>query len=337
MRTFALLYNLSCGTGQRAQARLQRLRHAFRARGVELRPFCTSTPLSTPAVMSAASAGDCEALVAAGGDGTFNELLQAAMRQPNGLPIGIAPFGSGNVLSHDLGIGGDAAWIAQTLVGATATEVPVGMMTSRLGDGRRVTRYFAVAAGIGADARVICGVNLAWKKRLGIGAYYAEATRHLLFSPAALPLFGVRFTDLRSGEPRQETVSQVIVERVGYFSAPLIEKNGCAALRSPAFRLILFKTQQRATYLRYGLQLLASRLHCRATGDRRSGGGASGVGSLRIPAGERRRCAHRGGRRAGGRIAGRAYADPAWNPAAVAAARLNRVAQQRFHGKFTQP
>ena len=49
------------------------------------------------------------------------------------------------------------------------------------------------------------------------------------------------------------------VERVGYFSSPLIEKNGTTPLLSQVFRLILFKTQQRATYIRYGLQLLARR------------------------------------------------------------------------------
>jgi diacylglycerol kinase family enzyme len=116
-----------------------------------------------------------------------------------------------------------------------------------------------VAAGIGADARVICGVNLAWKKRFGIGAYYAEATRQLLFSSVPLPFFRVHFTDVQSGERREETVSQIIVERVGYFSSPLVATNGTTPLMSHAFRLILFKTQNRATYVRYGLQLLARR------------------------------------------------------------------------------
>ena len=262
MRTFALLYNLSCGTGLRAQTRLQRLRHAFRARGVELRTYCSSTPLCAPAVVSAAMAAECEAVLAAGGDGTFNELLQAAMRQPESPPIGIVPFGSGNVLSRDIGVNGDAASIAQALTNAVSTSVAVGMLSSRMADGTLVRRFFTVAAGVGADARVICGVNLAWKKRFGIGAYYAEATRQLLLSPAALPWFGVRYTDVASGEQRQEKVGQIIVERVGYFSCPLIAKNGSAPLLSPAFRLILFKTQRRATYIRYGLHLLASRFGC---------------------------------------------------------------------------
>ena len=167
MRIFALLYNLSCGTRLRAQSRLQRLRRAFRARGVELSPYCTSTPLCASAVVRAAIAGNCEAVLAAGGDGTFNELLQAAMLHADSLPVGIVPFGSGNVLSRDIGLHGDVTRIARDLAGATATKVPIGLLSSRLANGATASRYFAVAAGIGADARVICGVNLAWKKRFG--------------------------------------------------------------------------------------------------------------------------------------------------------------------------
>jgi diacylglycerol kinase family enzyme len=209
--------------------------------------------------VSAAIAADCEAVLAAGGDGTLNELLQATMRHPDSLPIGIVPFGSGNVLSHDIGLSSDVARLAQELVGSTPTKVPVGLLTSRGANGATVSRYFTVAAGIGADARVICGINLAWKKRFGISAYYAEATRQLLFSPVTLPLFRVHFIDAQTGELRQVTVSQIIVERVDYFSSPLIAKNGTSPLMSHAFRLILFKTQNRATYIRYGLQLLAGR------------------------------------------------------------------------------
>ena len=272
MRTFALLYNLSCGTSRRAQTRLQRLRHAFRARGVELRPYSTSTPRCASAVVRGAIAGGCEAILAAGGDGTFNDLLQATMLHADSLPVGIVPFGSGNVLSRDIGLSGDVARIAQDLVGATPTKVPVGLLSSRLASGATVSRYFTVAAGIGADARVICGVSLAWKKRLGINAYYAEAARQLLFSPDPLPLFRVQYDDIQSGERRQETVSQVIVERVGYFSGPLLKKNGTDPLSSKVFRLVLFKTQRRATYLRYGLQLLA----------RQFGGAPSPIGNVEV-------------------------------------------------------
>jgi diacylglycerol kinase (ATP) len=261
MRTFALLYNLSCGTNRRDLIRLQRLAHAFRSCGVKLRPYYTSSPQCASAVVRAAITTGCEAVLAAGGDGTVNELLQATMCHPDSLPIGVVPFGSGNVLSHDTGLNGNVTRIAQELAGSIPTNVPVGMLTSRLLNGATVTRYFTVAAGIGADARVICSVNLAWKRCFGIGAYYAEATRQLLFSSAPLPFFRVQFTDVQSAERRQEDVSQVIAERVGYFSSPLLATNGTFPITSNVFRLVLFKSQNRATYIRYGMQLLAHRLN----------------------------------------------------------------------------
>jgi diacylglycerol kinase family enzyme len=261
MRTFALLYNLSCGSDGPALRRLNRLRRAFHACGVELRPYCTSSPMSTSAVVQAAKASGYEAILTAGGDGTFNDVLQAMMQAGVELPIGIVPFGSGNVLAKELDLGGDAPRVAERLVAAIPTRVPVGLLLSRGANGIPVERYFNVAAGIGADARVICGVNPAWKRRLGIGAYYIEATRQLLFSAQPLPLFRVQYIDLQTTERRQEIVSQLIAGRVGYFSSPLIRKNGVHPLMSDCFRLVLFKTRERATYLRYGLHLLARRFH----------------------------------------------------------------------------
>ena len=46
--------------------------------------------------------GDCQMVVAAGGDGTINFVAQAAMKK--GIPVGIIPFGSGNGLARHLGI-----------------------------------------------------------------------------------------------------------------------------------------------------------------------------------------------------------------------------------------
>ncbi len=257
MRTFALLYNLTCGTSGRAYQRLNRMRRALHARGVELHPYCTSSALTSSAVVHAAVAGKCEAILSAGGDGTFNSLLQATMENGAGLPIGILPFGSGNVLAQELGLTGDAYQVADKLVHARVIKTPVGMLSTRAKDGGILRRYFNVAAGIGADARVICGVNPAWKRRFGIGAYYVEATRQLLSLSNPLPLFQVRFTDSDTGKLRDERVSQLIVERVGYFSSPFRQRNGVDPLLAKQFRIILFKTQQRSTYIRYGLHLLA--------------------------------------------------------------------------------
>ncbi len=261
MRTLAVVYNLSCGTGVHARTRLAQLQRCFRVRGIELRLYCTSTQRSISASVHAAITSGCEAIFAAGGDGTFNELLQVTMRIARSVPIGIIPFGSGNVLAQELGISTDVGLAVEALMYATPTRISVGLLSSQ-SDGETLNRYFTVTAGIGADARVICGVNPAWKRRMGIGAYYVEATRQLLFSRLPMPLFQVRFTDSHTGEARELAASQLIAERVGYFSSPL-SANCEQPLLNGVFRLIIFKTQDRTKYLQYGLQLLSRRLGTR--------------------------------------------------------------------------
>ncbi len=261
MKTLAVVYNLSCGTGVRARRRFAQLQRCFRARGVELRLYCTSTQRSVSAAVHAAITSGCEAIFAAGGDGTFNELLQVTMRMARSVPIGIIPFGSGNVLAQELRLSTDVALAAEDLICATPTKISVGLLSSE-SDGKTLKRYFTVAAGIGADARVICGVNADWKRRFGIGAYYAEAMRQLLFSRAPMPLFQVRFTDTHTGEAHELAASQLIAERVGYFSSPL-SADGERPLLTDVFRLVIFKTQDRTKYLQYGLQLLSCRLGAR--------------------------------------------------------------------------
>ncbi len=264
MRRLAVVYNLSCGTGVHARRRFNQLQRCFRARGVELRLYCTSTQRSVSAAVHAAMTSGCEAIFAAGGDGTFNQLLQVTMATGRRIPIGIVPFGSGNILAQELGISTDVGLAVEALICATPTQISVGLLSSQ-SDGKTLNRYFTVAAGIGADARVICGVNPSWKRRIGIGAYYTEATRQLLFSRAPMPLFQVRFTDSHTGEARAIPASQLIVERVGYFSSPLWP-NGERPLLKNVFRLIIFNTQDRSKYLQYGLQLLSCRLRARPRG-----------------------------------------------------------------------
>ncbi len=131
MRTFALLYNLSCGSGVRAQMRLEHLRQAFRAHRIELRPYCSSTPLTSCAVVHAATLSGCEAILAAGGDGTFNDLLQSVMLVRHSLPIGIIPFGSGNVLARELGMGSNVLRTAGQLARAAPQKFHWGCSAAR--------------------------------------------------------------------------------------------------------------------------------------------------------------------------------------------------------------
>jgi YegS/Rv2252/BmrU family lipid kinase len=91
-------------------------------------------------------------IVAVGGDGTANEVVNGVMGASGAAKavVGIIPTGRGRDVCRNLGIARDPHVAAQRAVAGEETAVDVGAVELR--DGRR--RYFINAAGIGFDAAV---------------------------------------------------------------------------------------------------------------------------------------------------------------------------------------
>lgn len=88
------------------------------------------------------------ALVAAGGDGTVLDVIN---RHP-GVPIGIFPLGTENLLARQFGIPQDGAAAAEIVAGGRAIPLDLG----RIGE-----RRFAIMASVGFDAAVIHAAHAA--------------------------------------------------------------------------------------------------------------------------------------------------------------------------------
>ena len=97
-----------------------------------------------------AAAGGCDRLVAVGGDGTIQEIVNGVLEAGARIPLGIVPVGSGNDLARSLGLPTDAAEAWTVAIGRVTREIDVALATN--GDGHR--RWFASAGGIGFDAQV---------------------------------------------------------------------------------------------------------------------------------------------------------------------------------------
>ena len=97
-----------------------------------------------------AAADGCDRLVAVGGDGTIQEVVNGILESGARLPLGIVPVGSGNDLARSLGLPIDAAEAWTVAIGRVTREIDVALATN--GDGHR--RWFASAGGIGFDAQV---------------------------------------------------------------------------------------------------------------------------------------------------------------------------------------
>jgi YegS/Rv2252/BmrU family lipid kinase len=103
-------------------------------------------------------------IIAAGGDGTFNEVVNGLAG--TGVPMGILPLGTSNLLALELGIPLSGKKAARRILEGTPREVSLGRI---LVDGN--TRYFCLMAGIGFDADVVSALRRGSINRLGKAAY----------------------------------------------------------------------------------------------------------------------------------------------------------------------
>jgi diacylglycerol kinase (ATP) len=123
-----------------------------------------------------------EAVVAAGGDGTLNEVLNGIGDVPNGFEqarLGVLPLGTVNVFARELRIPMklDAAW--QIILGAKEARIDLPFAESSP-EGSPSRRWFAQLAGAGLDARAIELVDWRLKKKFGPLAYVYAGCKALL-------------------------------------------------------------------------------------------------------------------------------------------------------------
>jgi diacylglycerol kinase (ATP) len=132
----------------------------------------------------ASTAGDLghDRVVVIGGDGTIQEvvngLLTASRASENGVPaIGAIPAGNGNDLVRDLALPLDP--MAALAVALGEETRPIDVAVARGDDGR--LRHFAVAGGVGFDARVahvMYGHRFPWQR--GRAGYFLSTFFELL-------------------------------------------------------------------------------------------------------------------------------------------------------------
>jgi YegS/Rv2252/BmrU family lipid kinase len=248
MRKAVLIYNPMAG-----RRREQRLAEVERAAAV-LRQAGVAT--ETVATLGAGSAGEqareaitagCDTVFACGGDGTVNDVLQGLAGAPAAL--GIIPAGTANSLANDLGLPRDPGRVARLALASQARGVAAGKITYGDPSGTSHSRFFLVAAGIGPDAHLFYSMSMKLKDRAGVSAYYAEALR--VWATHGYPLFEVEYDDCSTGETCRATVSQVLAVRIANFGGLLRRLAPGAGLCRDDLRLVLFKTAERSTYLRY--------------------------------------------------------------------------------------
>lgn len=256
MRRVALIYNPASGqTSTRRTAVIKGALAELRKAGVETDALETDAPGSARTLARAAVRAGYDAVLACGGDGTVNEVLQALVGTE--VALGVVPLGTANALAQNLGLSVSPVQAVRRLLTAAQVEVPVGRVVYRDQHGGERMRYFTVAAGVGADALLMKSMDAELKRKLGYALYIVEGIRVWATNP--FPLFVATVTRAESRTLETVEISQLLAVRVRSFGGALGRMAPGASVQSPQLSLIAFRTRSRYRYLRFVLAVAAGR------------------------------------------------------------------------------
>ena len=238
---------------------VQKAVDVFRGSGVDAQPLVCEGPGGATIHAREAVRRGFDAIVACGGDGTVHEILQSVTGTE--VALGVIPLGTANALAANLGLIGPPEQAARKLLEATPARIPVGRIHFHDRSGQPASRYFLVAAGVGADALLMSRLNTGLKRRFGYIVYLLEGFR--IWATDPFPLFEVKFAangvGAGNGGERVEAVSQLLAVRVRSFGGVLRELAPGASLHSCDLHLLAFKTRDRFRYMRFLLAVIAGR------------------------------------------------------------------------------
>jgi diacylglycerol kinase (ATP) len=145
-------------------SRLHETLSFLRARGWRADLWFTHGPGHGQVLARQAVEQHAEMVVAAGGDGTINDIIQGLVGSETAL--GVLPSGTVNVWAREIGIPLDAAGARKVLLNGQTRRVDLGCVNGR---------YFLLMVGIGFDAEITQVVERKPLKRLGIIGYALAA------------------------------------------------------------------------------------------------------------------------------------------------------------------
>jgi len=197
------------------------------------------------------TAADFDAVVVAGGDGTLNEAV-------NGLrdlrvPLAVFPFGTGNVLAHEIGMPRNPVELAAIAAAGPVRPISVG---EAVFEGQPVARRFLLMTGVGFDAEVVEGLDLDLKRRAGKLAFVWSILKRLWrYRPTeySVTLEGENGVSERRAASAVATKARFYAGR--FVLAP------AARLADRSFQLALFRNAGRRAALGYLLALAGGFLH----------------------------------------------------------------------------
>jgi len=204
---------------------------------VTLQPTERPEHASQLAAESLASEPGPGLIIAAGGDGTINEIANGMIASNSLVPLAILPAGTASVLAMEMRMGKDIVAAARQLPSMVPRRIAVGRFTP--GQGKQ--RHFLLMAGAGLDASVASRVQPDVKRRFGKFAYWLAG-----FSAAgeALPQMEVEI------EGQRHITGFALVARVRNYGGDL-ELARRVTLLEDTFETVLFEGKSTWPFTKY--------------------------------------------------------------------------------------
>ena len=265
--------------GGRPAGRVREVRKAagvLRRLGLEIEMAPTLGPDMAHELARAAVESGADVVLACGGDGTINEVINGLAGSE--VPLGILPGGTANILARELRIPltpvraarqflrwmphrialGRARWCEPPVAPPAGQPARDGGLAAPLlpPSPQNRERYYTCVAGVGYDAHVVYKLSPWLKLRMGVAGYVLEAIRQLLHY--SFPEFSLRL----NGHERQGTFA--VIHRTRLY-AGWLHLAPTAGLHQPIFAVCSFPSRSRLRYLVYAAAVLA-RQHLRLRG-----------------------------------------------------------------------
>ncbi|HXW68956.1 MAG TPA: diacylglycerol kinase family protein [Dissulfurispiraceae bacterium] len=222
-------------------------------RGYDVKLMFTGRKGDAEAFAAGAAGQPVRLVIAAGGDGTYNEVANGLIR--SGIPMAILPLGTTSVLARELHIPLSLKKALAVALNGTIQTVNLGKITFAGDDSLSdhaacVTRHFLLMAGIGFDAETTQGVNERIKKFTGKGAYFLSGIKTLLhYSPGPITL-SIRQDPEDSASARNVTGYSAIIGKASCYGGTF-KATPDASLTEPFFYVFVTHKKNRKSLFRY--------------------------------------------------------------------------------------
>ena len=156
----------------------------FEKRNFSVELFLENSSLAVEEQASKAAKAGVDVVVAAGGDGTVNAVVNGLMRSGASLEklaLGVLPLGTGNVFAFNLGIEREWKKACRIIRKGKTRRIDVGLATAAENKKKsNSSRYFLLMAGVGYDAKVIEDTSLRLKYVLRDFAYVLKTLENVV-------------------------------------------------------------------------------------------------------------------------------------------------------------